>query len=298
MADDPYKLLGVQKDASADAIRTAYRKLAKKHHPDLNPGNKQAEETFKAISAAYDLLGDPEKRAKYDRGEIDATGTERPQAQSWRQYAEAGAGRQYGYGPADNGDFEDIFSNIFNQRPRQHGPAKGRDHHYNLDVDFLEAVSGGSKRLTLPGGQTLDVKIPAGTEEGDTLRLRGKGDPGTNGGPAGDALIELHITPHKFYKRRGNNLHMDVPITLKEAVLGGKITLPTPAGEVAMALKPGTETGAEMRLRGRGVPAHGTHPAGDLLVKLHVSIGPVDDKLKEFLQNWEQPDFNPRGGLS
>lgn len=298
MADDPYKLLGVQKDASADDIRSAYRKLAKKHHPDLNPGNKQAEETFKAVSAAYDLLSDPEKRGKYDRGEIDATGAERPQAQSWRQYAETGAGQNYGYGAAGNGNFEDIFSNIFNQRPRPQGPAKGRDHQYSLDVEFLEAVSGGSKRLTLPGGQTLDVKIPAGTEEGDILRLRGKGDPGFNGGPAGDALIELHITPHKFYKRRGHNIHMEVPISLKEAVLGGKITLPTPAGEVAMTLKPGTETGAEMRLRGRGVPAHGSHPAGDLLVKLHVVIGPVDDTLKNFLQNWEQPGFNPRGDMS
>lgn len=295
MAEDPYKVLGVKKEASADEIRSAYRKLAKKHHPDLNPGNKAAEETFKAISSAYDLLSDADKRAKYDRGEIDAAGTERASAQGWHQYAQGGPGAGMG-GGMGGGGFEDIFSNLFNQRPR--GPAKGRDHQYSLEVEFLEAIAGGSKRLTLPNGQNLDVKIPPGTEEGDILRLRGKGDPGMQGGPAGDALIELHIAPHKFYTRKGNNIHMELPISLKEAVLGGKITLPTPAGDVAMNVKAGTESGTEMRLRGRGVPAHGKHHAGDLLVKLHVVVGPADDALKAFLQSWEQPSFNPRSDLN
>lgn len=297
MADDPYKVLGVKKEASAEEIRSAYRKLAKKHHPDLNPGNKQAEESFKSISGAYDLLSDAEKRGKYDRGEIDASGAERPQAQGWRQYAEAGPGERYAYstGGAGGADFEDLFTNIFNQRPR--GPAKGHDRHYSLEVDFLEAVSGATRRITLPDGGTLDVKIPPGTEEGDILRLRGKGDAGMNGGPAGDALIELHVAAHKFYHRIGRNIHMEVPVSLKEAVLGAKITIPTPAGEVAMTVRPGTESGTEMRLRGRGVPAHGKHAAGDLHVKLNVVVGPADDALKTFLEGWAQPGFNPREGL-
>ncbi|WP_026439551.1 DnaJ C-terminal domain-containing protein [Acidocella facilis] len=296
MADDPYKILGVKKEASADEIRSAYRKLAKKHHPDLNPGNKAAEETFKSISGAYDLLSDAEKRGKYDRGEIDASGAERPQAQSWRQYAEAGPGERYAYSGAGGGaDFEDLFGNIFNQRPR--GPAKGRDRQYSLEVGFLEAVSGATRRITLPDGGTLDVKIPPGTEEGDILRLRGKGDPGAKGGPDGDALIEIHVAPHKFYRRMGRNIHMEVPVSMKEAVLGAKITLPTPAGDVAMTIRPGTESGTEMRLRGRGVPAHGKHEAGDLHVKLNVVIGPADAALKTFLESWEQPGFNPREGL-
>ena len=302
MAEDPYKILGVKKDASADQIRTAYRKLAKKHHPDLNPGNKEAEDAFKAISSAYDLLSDAEKRGRYDRGEIDASGAEKPQAQSWRDYASGHPGERYAYSQAggrggNNADFEDLFTNIFNQRGQQR-PAKGQDHLYNLEVEFLDAVSGGTKRLNLPNGQTLDVKIPPGTQEGDTLRLRGKGEPGFNNGPAGDALIEIHIAPHKFYKRIGNNIHMEVPISLKEAVLGAKVTIPTPTGSVAMTVKPGTESGTEMRLRERGVPAHSQHKAGDLHVTLRVVIGPADDKLKDFLQNWTQDDFNPREGLS
>jgi DnaJ-class molecular chaperone len=298
MADDPYKILGVKKEASADEIRSAYRKLAKKHHPDLNPGNKEAEEKFKSISSAYDLLSDAEKRAKFDRGEIDASGAERAPQQSWRQYAEGAPGERYAYstgGGMGGADFEDLFTNIFSQRPR--GPAKGHDRHYSLEVDFLEAVSGATRRITLPDGGALDVKIPPGTEEGDILRLRGKGEAGLNNGPAGDALIEIHIAPHKFYRRIGRNIHMEVPVSLKEAVLGAKVTLPTPAGDVAMSIRPGTESGTEMRLRGRGVPAHGKHAAGDLHVKLNVVVGPIDEKLKEFLQGWEQPGFNPREEL-
>lgn len=301
MAEDPYKVLGVKKEASADEIRSAYRKLAKKHHPDLNPGNKAAEETFKAVSGAYDLLSDAEKRGKYDRGEIDASGAEKPQAQSWRDYASGHPGERYAYSQTggmggNNADFEDLFANIFNQRQR--GPAKGQDHRYTLSVEFLEAVSGTTKRLTLPSGQTLDVKIPPGTENGDTLRLRGKGEPGLQNGPAGDALIEIQIAPHRFYKRIGNNIHMDVPISFKEAVLGAKVTIPTPTGNVAMTIRPGSESGTEMRLRERGVPAHGKHKAGDLHVKLSVIVGPADEKLKDFLQGWDQPNFNPREGLA
>ncbi|MDD2795655.1 J domain-containing protein [Acidocella sp.] len=295
MADDPYKILGVAKDATPEQIRAAYRKLAKKHHPDLNPGNKAAEEAFKSASAANELLSDPEKRARYDRGEIDASGTERAPP-GFRQGPGGGAGFGAGAGGFGGGNFEDIFASMFEQRGRPAGPARGQDARYALTADFLEAVNGTTKRLTLPDGQTLDVKIPHGTTSGDVLRLRGRGQPGRNGGPAGDALIEITVAPHKLFRREGQNIRMDLPISLHEAVLGGKITLPTPTGPVALSIKPHSDSGTEMRLRGRGVPAHSHHHAGDLLVKLHVVIGPADEKLEAFLKSWNQPGFEPRGG--
>jgi DnaJ-class molecular chaperone len=243
MADDPYSLLGVPKDASADDIRKAYRKLAKKHHPDLNPGNKAAEEKFKAVSAANELLSDPEKRARFDRGEIDESGAEKPPPRSYRQYAESPTGERYAYtggaGEAGFGaeNFEDLFSNLFRERgARPGGPAKGRDAQYSLTASFLDAVNGATNRLTLPDGQTLDVKIPAGTEEGQILRLRGRGQPGRAGGPAGDALIEIHIAPHRFFRREGQDIRLDLPISVREAVLGAKVTVPTPAGAVVMTV--------------------------------------------------------------
>ena len=289
MADDPYKILGVAKDATPEQIRAAYRKLAKKHHPDLNPGNKAAEDAFKAASSANDILSDPEKRARFDRGEIDAAGNERAPQGAWRPNGGAAGA---GFGGAG---FEDIFANIFEQRTR--GPARGQDDRYTLQAGFLEAVNGGTKRITLPDGQNLDVKIPPGTKEGDVLRLRGRGQPGRNGGPQGDALIEIHVAPHKLFRREDRNIFIELPISLKEAVLGGKITVPTPSGDVVMTVKPHTESGMEMRLRGKGVPAHAHHHAGDLHVKLNVVIGPVDEKLEEFLKGWEQAGFNPRSGL-
>jgi DnaJ-class molecular chaperone len=304
MADDPYKTLGVDKSASAEEIRAAYRKQAKKHHPDLNPGNKAAEEAFKKVSAANDLLSDPDKRARYDRGEIDATGAERERPRPYRNYAESGRGERYahagagfGGGFADEG-FEDLFANIFEQRgTRGGGAARGQDMRYVLQASFLDTVNGATSRLTLPDGQTLDVKIPPGTKENDVLRLRGRGQPGRNGGPAGDALIEIHVTPHRFYRREGQDIYLDLPVSLSEAVLGAKINVPTPRGIVAMTLKPHSDGGTELRLRGRGVPEHGKLPAGDLYVKLRVVIGPADEKLENFLHTWTQPGFDPRAGM-
>lgn len=288
MADDPYKILGVARDATPEQIRAAYRKLAKQHHPDLNPGNKKAEDAFKAASAANDILSDPEKRARFDRGEIDAAGNERA-PQGFRGGPGAGAA---GFGGAG---FEDIFSNIFEQRTR--GPARGQDDRYTLKIEFLEAVNGGSKRITLPDGQGLDVKIPPGTKEGDVLRLRGRGQPGRNGGPPGDGLIEVHVAAHKFFRREEKNIFLELPISLKEAVLGAKVTVPTPSGDVVMVVKPHSESGVEMRLRGKGVPAHGHFHAGDLHVTLNVVVGPVDERLEAFLRGWEQAGFNPRAGI-
>jgi len=299
MADDPYKTLGVATDATAGDIRKAYRKLAKKHHPDLNPGNKAAEELFKQVSAANELLSDPEKRARFDRGEIDAAGTEKAPPRSYRQYAEAGTGERYAHGGgpefgAEN--FEDLFANIFEQRGRG-GPARGQDARYVLDAAFLDAVNGATRRLTLPDDQTLDVKIPAGTKDGDVLRLRGRGQPGRNNGPAGDALIEIHVAPHPFYTREGQDIRLELPVSMREAVLGAKVNVPTPAGRVAMTLKPHSDCGTELRLRGRGVPAHGATPAGDLYVKLKITVGPPDEKLEAFLKEWTQSGFDPRGSM-
>ena len=308
MAEDPYKILGVEKTASADDIRKAYRKLAKQFHPDLNPGNKAAEDRFKAVSAANELLSDAEKRARYDRGEIDESGAEKPPPRSYRHYADAGAGERYAYaggGTENTGsggeNFEDLFSTIFSGRQSGGGtgPQRGRDEQYRLEASFLDAVNGATQRLTLPDGQTLDVKIPPGTETGDVLRLRGRGAAGRNAGPAGDALIEIAVAPHRFFTRDGQDIRLELPVTVAEAVLGGRVTVPTPSGAVAMTIKPGADTGTELRLRGRGVPARGGgQPAGDLYVRLRVVIGPPDPALEEFLKTHQpaQP-FNPRDGM-
>ncbi|MBS0561982.1 MAG: J domain-containing protein [Proteobacteria bacterium] len=300
MADDPYATLGVARDASADEIRRAYRKLAKQHHPDLNPGNKAAEDRFKAISAAHELLSDPEKRARFDRGEIDASGQERAPPGGYRTYADTSQGDRYGGGWQREEfqqedwhpeDLEDLFA-AFGGRGgarQSNAPRRGRDALYGLTVEFLDAVNGAAKRLTLPDGRTLDVKVPPGMQDGQTMRLRGQGGPGRNGGPAGDALIEIHVAPHKFFRREGQDIRLDLPVTVKEAVLGGPVLVPTPGGKLRATIPAGSDTGKELRLRGRGVPAHGGQAAGDLYVTLRVVVGPTDAAFEEFLRSWQPP---------
>jgi DnaJ-class molecular chaperone len=297
---DPYQILGVAKDASADDIRSAYRKLAKKHHPDLNPGNKAAEERFKQISGANDLLSDPDKRARYDRGEIDASGDPKTERPSYRSYADAGAGAGRRYGAEDAGGMGDIFADLFAQaHERGSRPARGRDIAYSLAVDFTDAITGAQQRLTLPDGRTLDVRVPPGMEDGQTLRLRGQGGEGANGGPAGDALIEVHVYPHKLFRREGDDILLDLPISLREAVLGGRVTVPTVTGAVAMTVPPRTDTGAVLRLRGRGVPARANRPAGDQLVTLKIVVPDADDALEKFLREWKPAnEVDPRKGLT
>jgi len=303
MADDPYETLGVARDASADDIRRAYRKLAKQHHPDLNPGSKAAEDRFKAISAANELLSDPEKRGKFDRGEIDASGQEMPERQTYRSYAEGAQGDRYGPGSGgaretwQDGDLDEIFGDLFGARQAGGGtrPRRGRDDRYGLTIGFLEAVNGAAKRLTLPDGRTLDVKVPIGVEEGQTLRLRGQGGAGRNAGQAGDALIEIHIEEHKFFRRDGQDIRLDLPVTVTEAVLGGPVMVPTTGGRIRMTIPPHSDTGRELRLRGRGVPAHGGKQAGDLYVTLRVVIGKPDAALEAFLRSWKpEHPFDPR----
>ncbi|MGL4686045.1 MAG: DnaJ C-terminal domain-containing protein [Commensalibacter sp.] len=304
---DPYKTLGVSKTASADEIRKAYRNLAKKHHPDLNPGDKKAEEQFKAIGVAYALLSDPDKRARFDRGEIDVNGQEQGFAGArgaggYRQYADGNQGYYYSTqnGPGGQSFSEEDLNDIFSmfggrmggsgfgrQGSRNAGPLRGEDRHYSLDISFLDSVNGTTSRITLPQGGELDVKIPPGIEDGKILRLREKGSAGFQGGKAGDALITIHVQPHPQFVRDGNDIRLSWPIDLKTAVLGGKITVPTPKGDVTVNVPAHSDSGSILRLRGRGVQGHGKREAGNLYVTLNVVIGKTDQALEEFLQQWQ-----------
>ena len=256
MADDPYKTLGVKTDASQEDIQKAYRRRAKKLHPDLNPGDSQAEEQFKEVSSAYDLLKDPEKRARFDRGEIDASGAERPEQRYYRDFGERRAGNPYASdaGFADFADADDIMSSFFGRSAQTRRSRRGSHARYSLDVDFLDAVNGGTRTVTLPDGSTLDVKIPAGTRDGQVLRLRGKGEPGLGDSPPGDALIEIHVRPHPLFRREGDDIQLELPVSVRDAVLGGKVRAPTPTGAVTMTIPKWSNAGARFRLKGRGVP--------------------------------------------
>jgi DnaJ-class molecular chaperone len=293
---DPYEVLGVRREASADEIKKSYRQLAKKLHPDLNPGNAKAAAQFKDVSAAYDLLSDPEKKARFDRGEIDASGAETRPRSSYRTYAESPGGAKYG-GGADPGDiFEDLFG-----RSRGWGRStiktRGADVSYELTVDFIDAAVGAKRRLSLPDGRTLDVTIPAGAEDGQQLRLKGQGTPGLGGGPPGDAYIEIHVQDHPLFKRKGADIHLGLPVTLTEAVRGAKITVPTIDGPVTMTVPKGSNTGSMLRLRGKGVPEKKGGPRGDQYVRLEVMLpDDPDSALERFVEEWNR-DYDVRGKL-
>ena len=302
--DDPYKTLGVARDASADEIRKAYRRLAKQLHPDLNPGDAKAEDRFKTVSAANALLSDPVTRGKFDRGEIDAEGHERhsqdgARSRSYREYAEADSGRRYAWREED---LSDLFGSVYGDdgfnEARGAGikrPRRGHNEHYTLAIEFLDAVNGATPRLTLPDGRVLDVKIPPGTVDGQMLRLRGQGGRGTQGGSNGDALIDIHVKPHRFFARDGRDIRVELPVSLSEAVLGGPIEVPTPRGKVRMQVPKHSDSGTKLRLRGRGVAAHGKIAAGDLYATLRVVIDKPDAALEEFLRNWKpEPAPDPR----
>jgi DnaJ-class molecular chaperone len=296
LAADPYTTLGVKKEASQDEIQKAYRRLAKKLHPDLNPGNKQAEEKFKEVSAAYDLVGDVEKRARYDKGEIDASGAERPQQRYYRDFAEGGSQYTSDAGFADFAGADDILSQIFGREGRTNIRMRGSDVHYRLELDFLDAINGGKRQITLPDGSVLDVNIPAGTRDGQVLRLRGKGRPGIGGGPPGDALVEIEVRPHRIFTRKGDDIHVDLPISLSEAVLGGKVKVPTPTGSVTMTVPKWSNTGTVLRLKGKGVPrVDGSK--GDELVMLKVMLPEKPDpELEKFVAQWRGA-YTPRQAM-
>ena len=298
--NDPYETLGVAKTASADEIRKAYRKLAKKLHPDLNPGDSQAEEQFKEVSGANDLLSDPEKRRRYDAGEIDASGAEKapPHARYYRDYAQEG-GHPYG-GQGAYGDFaqgDDLFAELLRRSAEQARRRPGADLHYELPIDFLDAVNGADKTITLPQGGTLNVTIPAGVEDGQTLRLRGKGAPSPGEGPPGDALVQIVVRPHRYFTREGADILLDLPVTVKEAALGAEVRTPTTTGSVMLKIPKRSSTGDVLRLRGKGVKTRSG--AGDERVKLKVMMPTgAEPELDAFLADWKPAaDYDPRKGM-
>lgn len=306
MARDPYLELGVPRSASADEIRKAFRKLAKQHHPDANQGDSSAEEKFKRVSSAFDILGDEEKRRKFDRGEIDADGREQhPGFGGGSPFGPGGAsGGRYRPGPGSPGfegvDINDILGDVFGQRgPGQRagfgfgGGGRGSDLRAHLDIDLEDAIRGGKKRIAFSDGRTLDVNIPKGAQDGQILRLKGQGAQGRSG--PGDALIEIGIRPHPLYRREGDVLHMDLPISVPDAVLGGKVDAPTPDGPVALTVPRGSNSGAQLRLKGRGfINARGAR--GDLLARLIVTLPDAPDpQLEKFAEAWrkERP-YSPK----
>jgi DnaJ-class molecular chaperone len=308
MSIDPYDVLGLAKSATADDIKKAYRKLVRTSHPDLHPDDMGAEARFKAIAAAYDLLKDPETRARFDAGEIDATGAERPQRQYYRDFAAAGDNPyQQRRGFETHGDPADIFAEILRQRARGGGDdvggrgftASGPDLRYTLEVPFLVAARGGEMRITLPDGGSIAVNIPEGSRDGQTLRLRGKGGLGYGGGPAGDALITLLVGPHPVFRREGDDILVTLPITIDEALLGAKVSAPTIAGPVSLTIPKGASSGRVLRLRGRGVSHPGSKMAGDQLVELRIMAPTViDDSLRDFLTEWRNTHHeDPRRGM-
>jgi DnaJ-class molecular chaperone len=296
LAQDPYQELGVSRQASADEIRKAFRKLAKQLHPDKNPGNKAAEERFKRVSAAFDLLEDAEKRKKYDRGEIDADGRE-----TMRGFA--GGGRPFGGGGFEAGrgaafedvDLSEILGEMFAGRGGAQrggfsgfggGPQRGSDLRARLEIDLEDAIKGGRKRIGFSDGRTIDVTIPKGAADGQVLRLKGQGSPGRAG--AGDALIELAIRPHPTFRREGDNLVMDLPVSVPDAVLGAKIEAPTPEGPVTLTVPKGSNSGSTLRLKGRGMPGP-RGGRGDLLARLVVMLPETKDaELERFSESWRK----------
>jgi DnaJ-class molecular chaperone len=301
LASDPYSVLGVPRSASADEIRKAFRKLAKQHHPDTNPNNKAAEERFKQVSGAFDILGDAEKKRKFDAGEIDADGRE-----TFRGFG----GGQGPWGPPPGGgfgggqyraesfegvDLGDILGEMFGGGAR--GGAGGRgggfggfsqrggDVRARLEIEIEDAIKGGKRRIAFSDGRTIDVTIPKGAQEGQTLRLKGQGSPGRAG--PGDAFIELSFAPHAIYRREGESLVMDVPVAVYDAVLGGKVEAPTPDGPVTLTVPKGANSGARLRLKGRGL-ADAQGRRGDLFARLVVTLPDKPDaELEALAEDWK-----------
>ncbi|HEX8200144.1 MAG TPA: DnaJ C-terminal domain-containing protein [Isosphaeraceae bacterium] len=326
---DYYEVLGVARDATAEQIKKAYRTLARTHHPDVNPGNKQAETLFKEAQQAYDILSDPEKRALYDRygtaafAGMGAAGP-RSGATQWTAHhagpgAEAfdfsqffgGAGASPGAGMDEaglgggGGLFEDLIGRVRGGRgPRRSaGPRPGRDVEANLTVPFLTAVRGGETLVDVQrdGGQreTLAVKIPPGTNPGTKLRLRGKGEPGEPGAPSGSLTVTVDVVPHAYFTREGSDLYVDLPVTVAEAVLGAKVDVPTLDGTKTLTIPPGSSSGQKLRLRGQGVPGSGGKPDGDLFAVLKVVVPKtVDEESGRLIREFASRNpSNPRAGL-
>jgi DnaJ-class molecular chaperone len=315
---NPYQVLGISPSATKDEIKKAYRKLARTLHPDVNPNNKEAADKFKEVAAAYDLLSDDEKRRRFDAGEIDEQGRERAgfnfrpsgNGSSQHFYYTNGAGGETG-----GFDFSDIFSafgggtggfsgadmgDIFSGRRRSSRRSydiPGENVSYQITVDFKTAVLGGEREVRLQNGKSLKIKIPSGTSDGAVLRLKGQGMAGTGKAPAGDALIHVSVSEHPYFSRQGDDILLTLPITLKEAVLGGKIVAPTLYGDVYLNIPPMSGSGKVLRLKGKGVKVSALK-SGDQLVKLEIVLPETPDKgLEEYLKS--TPDtFRPRDKIS
>jgi DnaJ-class molecular chaperone len=299
---DPYKILGVTKTASQDEIKKVYRKLARELHPDLHPDDSKIEERFKKVSAAYHLLGDAERRKKYDNGEIDADGRDTGPfghagagGGGGAYRSSAGAGRDpFGFG---GGNAEDIFEEIFGNRGGARGGfggnrdtrVKGPNISYELSLDLKEALMGTIKRINLASGKQLEVRIPPGSEDGQTLRLKNQGMAGMHGGDAGDALIKLHVHTDAQFRREGNDLHCELAISLPEAIVGGSIEVPTIDGKVSMKIPANANSGTTMRLRGKGAPFDRGKNRGDQYVHLTVKLPEKRDReLIDFIEKWSR----------
>jgi DnaJ-class molecular chaperone len=310
---DPYDVLGVSKTASEAEIKKAFRGLAKKHHPDTKGGDATAQKKFQEISGAYDIVGDKEKRAKFDAGEIDASGNPRgfdPGAQGFQGNPFGGGARDFHFTWGDRDATsaegfrpEDLFADLLGGlggRGRGRGggqPRAGQDFSIATTVSFDEAALGGSRRMMLPNGEQIDVRLPPGLKDGQQIRLKGRGGAGRKGGAAGDVLIQVSVAAHPYFTRDGNDLRMDLPITLQEAVLGGKIPVPTLTGSVSLSVPAGSNSGSVLRLKGKGIPAHGAEPAGDLYVKLVIALPEKPDAaLKDFADGWKA-SYDPRAKL-
>ena len=299
---DPYEVLGLGRDATADQIRAAYRKLAKSSHPDLHPGDKAAETRFKEVSAANELLSDEEKRRQFDRGEIDASGAPRMREQTYRDFAESPGGARYaGTGSFENAaDLEEMIQELFGGRAGGRSmKMRGGDVGYRLEVGLGDVARGAKIPITLADRSSVEVTIPRGVELGQVLRLKGKGSPGIGGGPPGDALIEIHVRPHPAFERKGADIHLALPITLGEAVGGAKITVPTLTGSVTMTIPRNSTTGAVLRLKGKGLPDPSGGAGGDQYVRLEVALpGAADPALEQAIKQWEAAHpYDPRAAL-
>jgi DnaJ-class molecular chaperone len=313
LARDPYQELGVSRTASADEVRKAFRKLAKQNHPDTNPNNKEAEERFKRVSAAFDIVGDAEKRKKFDAGEIDADGRETARGFAGGQgpwgagpggFSRRSDGGSYQSETFEGADLGDILGEMFGggRGPGGRGGAgggfggfsqRGADVRARLEIDLEDAIRGGKKRIAFSDGRTIDVTIPKGAQEGQTLRLKGQGHPGRSG--PGDAFIELAILPHPIFRQEGEILVMDVPVTVYDAVLGGKVEAPTPDGPVTLTVPKGANTGTRLRLKGRGL-ADIQGRRGDLFARLSVTLPDTPDaELEAIAETWRQKrPYTPR----
>jgi len=302
---DPYETLGVNRSATDKEIKDAFKKLARKFHPDLHPGDKEAEKKFKDLSAANDLLKDKGKRRRFDAGEIDASGAERPQERFYRDFADGPAYASHAAqdGFANNEELEEFLARAFaggGRRTQGTFRAPGQDVSYVLPVGFLDAANGAVRTIKLPEGKTLQVTIPEGAEDRQMLRLKGQGAPGFGGGSAGDAYVELHVESHPFFNRKDDNIHVEVPVTLKEAVLGVRIEVATIGGPVTVTVPKGSNTGTTLRLRDRGIRNRKSGQRGHQTIKLKVILPAAEEpELVAFLETWQpETQQDPRKEMS